>query len=125
MTVIDDAGLLVAADRNDRRMGGEHRLRLEVGIIPATTAPVVAQASGSSKQAQLRRFLRGSDVVAFSADQSHAVGALLAAAGTSNVVDAHVVLVVSGRRRTIITFDPCDLRDLSAHLPERVNVQAV
>lgn len=117
MTVVYDAGVLVAADRNDRRMWAEHRARLEVGIIPATTAPVVAQASRSAKQAQLHRFLRGCEVVAFNADHSHAVGALLGADGTSDVVDAHVVIVAAGRRRTIITSDPGDLRHLSAHLP--------
>ena len=56
-----DAGVLVAADRNDRRAWADHRARLEAGLVPQTTAPVVAQVSRSSRQAPLRRFLQGCD----------------------------------------------------------------
>jgi hypothetical protein len=42
----------------------DHRARLELGIVPVTTAPVVAQVSHSAQQLQLRQFLRGCDVVA-------------------------------------------------------------
>ena len=30
-----DAGVLVAADRNDRRAWAEHKVRLELGIVPS------------------------------------------------------------------------------------------
>lgn len=125
MTVIYDTGVLVAADRNDRQIWAEHRVRLEVGIVPATTAPVVAQASRSPKQVQLRRFLRGCEVVAFAADEAHQVGSLLASAGSSDVVDAHAALVAGERYRTILTSDPGDMRLLSAHLAEPLNIQAI
>jgi len=123
VTVVYDTGVLVAADRDDRGIWAEHRARLEVGIVPATTAPVVAQASRSPKQVQLRRFLRGCEVVAFAADQAHQVGGLLGSAGTSDVVDAHVVLVAAERGRTIVTSDPGDMRLLSAHLAEPLTIQ--
>lgn len=117
MNLLYDAGALIAAERNDRAVWADHRARLELGIVPLTTAPVVAQVSRSGRQAQLRRFLRGCDVVAFASVQSHAVGALLAAAGTTDVVDAHVVLVASAAGASVLSSDRSDLTRLSARLP--------
>ena len=62
-TVVYDAAVLVAADRNERRAWAEHKARLELGIIPLVPAPVVAQVSRSPQQAQFRRFLTGCTVV--------------------------------------------------------------
>jgi predicted nucleic acid-binding protein len=117
MSVVYDAGVLVAADRNDREVWAAHRVRLEVGLVPVTTAPVVAQASRSPRQAQLRRFLRGCSVAPFLADEAYSVGALLGRSGTSDVVDAHVVLTAASASATVLTSDPDDLRRLSARLP--------
>ena len=69
--------MLVAAERNDRQIWADHRARLELGAVPATTAPVVAQVSRSPRQVQLRRFLRGCHVLAFTPEQGHEMGALL------------------------------------------------
>jgi hypothetical protein len=63
--VVDDAAVLVAADRNDRRAWAEHKARLELGVVPLVPTPVVAQVSRSPQQAQLRRFLAGCVVVPF------------------------------------------------------------
>ena len=40
MTVVYDAGGLIAADRSDREVWADHRARLELGLVPITTAPV-------------------------------------------------------------------------------------
>jgi hypothetical protein len=40
-----DAGVLVAAERNDRQAWADHRARPELGVVPTTTAPAVAQVS--------------------------------------------------------------------------------
>ena len=40
-TVVYDAGVLVAADRNERRAWAEHKVRLELGVVPLVPAPVV------------------------------------------------------------------------------------
>jgi len=123
MSVVYDAGVLVAAERNNRQVWADHRVRLEVGVVPTTTAPVVAQVSRSHRQAQLRRLLRGCDIVAFAPEDAHDVGALLAKAGTSDVVDAHLIVVASGTRSTVLTSDPDDLRQLSNQLSLPVRVQ--
>ena len=107
-----DAGALVAADRNERTMWADHRVRLEAGIIPLVPAPVVAQVSRSSRQAQLRRFLRGCDVVAFDEPDAHAAGRLLARSRTTEIVDAAVVTLALAQDAEIVTDD----RDDIAHL---------
>jgi hypothetical protein len=55
VSIVYDAGVLVAAERDDRSVWADHRIRLEVGAVPTTTAPVVAQVSRSARQVQLRR----------------------------------------------------------------------
>ncbi|MFY9807689.1 MAG: hypothetical protein WCC65_09550 [Pseudonocardiaceae bacterium] len=47
--VVDDAGALIAAERNDRSFWADHRVRLEQGTIPVTPAAVVAQVSRSPR----------------------------------------------------------------------------
>jgi hypothetical protein len=125
MSAVYDAGLLVAAERNDRDVWADHRARLELGVVPATTAPVVAQVSRSPRQVQLRRLLRGCDIVGFAPEEAHDVGELLARAGTSDVVDAHVALIASKRRATVYTSDDDDLEQLSRNLPQPVVVRRV
>lgn len=122
MSVVYDAGVLVAADRGDREAWADHRARLELGLVPVTTAPVVAQTSRSGRQAQLRRLLKGCEIVAFNGDDAHAVGALLGRAGTADVVDAHVVLVASARGAVVVTTDVDDPSRLSACLSTPVRV---
>lgn len=107
-----DAGALVAADRNDREIWAEHRVRLEAGIIPQVPAPVVAQVSRSGRQAQLRRLLRGCDVVAFTEPDAHASGRLLMRSQSSDVVDAAVVVLAVADSAEIVTSDREDMECL-------------
>lgn len=125
MSFVYDAGVLVAADRNDRSVWAEHRARLEVGITPVTTSPVVAQVSRSGRQAQLRRLLRGCEIEPFAANEAHAVGGLLGEAGTSDVVDAHVVITAARTDAVVLTSDFDDLSHLSNQLPSLVRVRRV
>lgn len=109
-----DAGALIAADRNERITWAEHRVRLEAGIIPRVPAPVVAQVSRSSRQAQLRRFLRGCDVVPFTEGDAHAAGRLLGRAKTNDVVDAAVVVLAVALAAEVVTADHDDIAHLCA-----------
>jgi len=125
MTVVYDTGVLIAADRDERRVWAEHRARLEAGLAPVVTAPVVAQTSRSPRQVPLRRFLRGCDVVAFRPDDSHEVGVLLNKAGSSDVVDAHVMVVAARTGQVVLTSDLPDLSSLAAHTRPAVEVRPV
>ncbi len=122
MSIVYDAGVLVAAERSDRKVWADHRVRLEAGLVPATTAPVVAQVSRSPRQVQLRRFLRGCAVMAFTAEEAHDVGTLLGGAGASDVVDAHLVRVAEKLGVGILTADLSDLSRLAEHVPSDVPI---
>jgi len=114
VSVAYDAAVLVAADRDDRKVWAAHR-----------TVPVVAQVSRSARQTQLRRFLRGCEIVAFSPEQAHEVGVLLDKSQTSDVVDAHLVVIAATTSSTVLTSDLADLRQLSSHLPVPIVVRRV
>jgi predicted nucleic acid-binding protein len=110
--VVYDAGVLIAADRSERRVWAEHRVRLEAGVIPLVPTPVVAQVSRSPKQAQMRRLLRGCEVVTFDEPAAHAAGSLLGKGRTKDVVDAAVAVVAVEHRADIISDDAEDIRRL-------------
>jgi PIN domain len=111
-TVVYDAGALIAAERNVRTLWADHRARLEAGILPHVPAPVVAQVSRSARQAQLRRLLRGCDVVAFDEREAHAAGELLGRAGSADIVDASVVVLARRTSAAIVTSDRPDIAKL-------------
>ena len=108
-----DAAVLVAADRNERRTWAEHKVRLELGMVPSVPAPVVAQVSRSPQQAQLRRFLTGCSVVPLGEREAHEAGRLLGLTGTKDVVDAVVVTVALRNNAVILTSDTDDIKRLA------------
>ena len=118
--VVYDAGALVAAERNDRRFWLGHRIRLEAGVVPIVPAPVVAQVSRSPRQAQLRRLLRGCEVLALDEPTAHAVGQLLGRSGTADIVDATVVVVAMAQQAEIVTADQSDISRLVASAGARI-----
>jgi predicted nucleic acid-binding protein len=113
--VVYDAGVLVAADRGERRVWAEHRVRLEAGQVPLVPAPVVAQVSRAPHQAQLRQLLRGCEVVSFAEVDAHQAGTLLGKTRTTDVADGSVAALAIRRQADIVTADRSDiLRLLSA-----------
>lgn len=77
-----------------------------------TTHPVVAQVwRGGATQARLAAFLKS--VAVHPLDDGLALGRLLALAGTSDVVDAHLVMVAVRLGDSILTGDPDDLTRIS------------
>lgn len=125
MSMVYDAGVFVAAERNDRAVWADHRARLEFGLVPRTTAPVVAQVSRSPRQAQVHRILRGCEIVAFGQEEALEVGSLVGKAGTADVVDAHLVVTAARHSATVLTSNLDDLRHLAGQLPTPVRVQRV
>jgi len=110
--IVYDAGVLVAADRNVRAVWADHRVRLEAGIIPVVPAPVIAQVSRSPNQVQLRRMLRGCDVIPLTEQQAHAAGELMGRAATRDIVDAVVARTAADLHADIVTGDHADIRHL-------------
>ena len=91
---------------------GDHRVRLEAGVVPVVPAPVVAQASRSPSQVQLRRLLRGCDVVPMTEPDAHDVGGLLARSGTSDVIDAVVALLATQKHADTVSSEGAEIRHL-------------
>jgi predicted nucleic acid-binding protein len=103
-------------------MWAEHRVRLELGLPVIVPAPVVAQVSRSPRQVELRRLLAGCEVVEFDEASAHAVGRLLAASKTNDVVDATVVELAIRRRAGIVTGDVDDLSRLASSARARLRI---
>lgn len=110
-----DAGALIALDRGERRVlvllarAGETASRV---TVPATA---LAQAlRRPERQVRLVRMVRQptTDVVALDRVDAAQVGRLLAASGTADVVDAHVVVCARRAGQVVVTSDPDDLREL-------------
>lgn len=120
--VVYDAGVLIAADRNQRRTWAEHRVRLEAGIVPLVPSPVVAQVSRTPRQAQLRRLLRGCEVVPFDEAAAHLAGSLLAKSRTKDVVDASVAELASRRKADVVSDDAADIQRLLAAARTKVAI---
>jgi hypothetical protein len=121
-SVVYDAGVLIAADRSKRRIWAEHRVRLEAGLVPLVPAPVVAQASRSPKQSQMRRLLRGCEVIAFDEAAAHAAGALLGKTRSRDVVDAAVAELSVRKQADIVSDDAEDIRRLLAAANARTSI---
>lgn len=126
LQVVYDAGLLVAADRGDRRSRQRHRDYLERGIVPLVPAPVVVRAwRGGARQANLARLLNGTTVLPLDDVTARRAGELCGAAGTSDVTDA-VVAVLAGRvPGLVLTSDPADLTHLLGRLPNGRHAQVL
>jgi hypothetical protein len=114
-----DAGGLIAVDRNDRRIVVLLARARETGSHVTVPASALAQAVRQpQRQARLARLLRQltTDVIPLDRVDATNVGRLLAASGTSDVVDAHVVICARRARQQVITSDPDDLRALDPTL---------
>lgn len=110
-----DAGGLIALDRNDRRVVVLLARARETGARVTVPASALAQAIRQpQRQARLARLVRQptTDVVPLDRVDATNVGRLLAASGTVDVVDAHVVICARRTRQQVVSSDPDDLRRL-------------
>ncbi len=114
MTIVLDAGALVAVERGDRDLIAlikRERLALRA---PLTNAGVVGQVwrGGGGRQANLARFLHGVDIRPIDDSLGRQAGVLLGRARANDVVDATVVLLADDGDE-IFTSDPDDLHRLA------------
>jgi predicted nucleic acid-binding protein len=110
-----DAGGLIALDRNDRRVIVLLARARETGARATVPATVLAQAiRRPDRQARLSRLIRQptTDVIELGRVDATNVGRLLAASGTSDLADAHVVICARRADQPVVTSDPEDLRQL-------------
>lgn len=114
-----DAGGLIALDRDDRRVvvlvarAAETRARI---TVPASA---LAQAiRRPERQVRLARLVRQptTDVVDLDRVDATNIGRLLAASGTADIADAHVVVCARRAQQRVVTSDPGDLQRLDPTL---------
>jgi predicted nucleic acid-binding protein len=119
-----DAGALIAIDKNDRRMWARYQVALDDDRDVRVPAAVVGQAwRDSHRQARLGQFLAGCHVDPVGLEVAKAAGILCGRAGTSDVVDATVVVMAAATGAVVWTSDPEDIKalaDQSGARPELV-----
>ena len=114
-----DAGGLIAVDRSDRRvivlLARASETRAKVTIPASALAQAIRR---PERQVRLARLLRQptTDIVDLDRVDATNVGRLLAASGTADVVDAHVVVSARRAGQRVVTSDPDDLRRLDPSL---------
>lgn len=114
-----DAGALIALERDDRRILVLLARARETGArvtIPATALAQVVRAP--ARQVRLARLARQptTDVVPLGRVDATSVGRLLAASGTADIVDAHVVICARRAAQHVATSDSEDLLVLDPDL---------
>jgi len=115
-----DAGALIAFERNDRRLVALIARSLEHGHSLAVPAGVVGQVwRDGRQQARLARLLGADEIEIETLDDKRArdAGQLCGVKGTTDVIDASVVLCARSRGHQIATSDPDGLRRLDARVP--------
>jgi hypothetical protein len=112
MTLVLDAGALIAVERRHRdTVAVVEAARLD-GRLLVVPAGVVAQIwRDGSRQAILARLLGAVDVTveALTDEVARASGVVCASAGTSDVVDASVVIAARRHNATVVSSDRADL----------------
>lgn len=114
-----DAGGLIALDRDHRRIIVLLARAAETNGRVTVPATALAQAvRRPERQARLARLIRQpmTDVVALDRVDATHVGRLLAASGTTDIADAHVVVCARRAGQHVVTSDPDDLRRLDPDL---------
>lgn len=123
-SIVLDSGALIALERADERMRALLREALKQNVRLVVPAGVLAQVwRGSARQAPIRALLKAALTVIPALDEvlAEAAGVLCGRAGTSDVVDASVVLVARRERAVVVTSDVDDLARLDRELPlERI-----
>ncbi len=113
--IVLDAGALIAFERADPKMRALLREAARAEVRLVIPAGVVAQVfRDRARQVPLGALLNRDTTTVPALDRTlaEAVGALCARIGTSDVVDASVVIIAKRERAAIITSDVDDLRAL-------------
>ena len=107
-----DAGALIAFERNDRQVVGLLAQALTHGLTITVPAGVVGQVwRDGRRQARLARLLGAPDVVVepLVDERAREAGQLCGVRGTTDVIDASVVLTARRRGDRIASSDELDL----------------
>lgn len=123
--IVFDTGGLIALDRGDRKVGALLATAAASGVEAVTSTACVAQVwRDPARQARLTRALAGFLECSLDPTAARDCGLLLARAGTIDVVDAALVLLVEAGD-TVVTSDPDDITRLLDVTGTRARVRVV
>ncbi|MGH3852942.1 MAG: hypothetical protein ACRDR6_05475 [Pseudonocardiaceae bacterium] len=120
-----DTGALVAAERRQPLIWRLHDRANAAGIVPVVPVVVLAQAWRGGPQPNLSRLMRGCRIVPDDEIAGRAAGRACAVAGTSDVVDALVVVIATQLGAPVVTSDPDDLAHLASSLGTKLVLHAL
>ena len=117
-----DAGVLVAAERNDRQFWSFWRVAMERGVVPCVPTTALAQAWRGSRSARLAQLLEACEIDPLDETLAKRSGELCARTRTRDVIGASVVVTATLRGDDILTTDPSELKAL---LPTRSRIKVI
>jgi hypothetical protein len=122
-----DAGALREAEANPRGMvWALCREENRAGRQPLVPTPVLAQIwRGGARQAGLSHVVKGCEMVGVDEAMARRIGKLLGISGTSDIVDAMVVLVAMESGATVLTSDPVDIGKIAEAAKARIPLVTV
>lgn len=114
VSYVYDAGALIAIDSGDRRMWALHKTALMEGREVVIPAVVVGQVWRDSREhAQLSRMIRTCEVEPTELETAKAAGVLCGQAGSSDVIDATVMVTALAHCAVVVTGDHKDMTALA------------
>lgn len=115
MTLVLDAGALIAYENGDRTVRAFLERASRTGVDVRTTTGAVAQVwRNGARQARLILLLRGLLEIELTRERGRQIGTLLASADRRDVIDGSIVdAAVDGDE--ILTTDPEDITALAAY----------
>ena len=120
MSLVLDAGALIAVERGDRDTAAVIEVARQENRAVIVPAGVVGQVwRGGGRQVRLARLLNARDVLVepLADAGARAAGVLCGASGTTDVIDASVVLVARRHGATVMSSDRADLELLDPTIP--------
>ena len=115
-----DAGALIAHERGNYKVGALLKVASRQRIEMTLPSVILAQVwRDGARQAVLSRMLSTPGVVEARLNHEDAkrIGELLRMSGTTDVADAHVAVLATRLRASVITSDPDDITKLNPALP--------
>ncbi|MGH3837687.1 MAG: hypothetical protein ACRDSF_18595 [Pseudonocardiaceae bacterium] len=125
MTLVLDAGALIAYEHGDRTVRAFLERASRTGVDVRTTAGAVAQVwRDGARQARLTLLLQGLLEVELTRERTRRIGTLLGQAGRRDVIDGSLVdAAVDGDE--ILTTDPDDITALAQYSGKNLIVTPV
>lgn len=125
MGITYDTGALIAAESNRLDVWAAHKNALHERTRLVVLAPVLAQAWRGGPQPLLSRFLLGCRKEPMTEELAREAGRACALAGTSDVVDATVVVWALAHDDVVVTSDEDDLKHLADALGGRLKTRSI